>query len=378
MTTFPTLYKKNSNGSIQQWTIAVDGATILTTYGQVGGALQTTPDTLKEGKNAGKANATTAEEQAVKEAEAKHLKQKKKGYVETPEAAQAGEEDDVIEGGYKPMLAEVWGDHSHKIDFSRGLAVQPKLNGHRCGATNGEGKVELWSRTRKRITSMPHLVEELERLYEAVGDPLWKPDGELYRHGMTFQQLTRLIRHKDPQPGHEVVEYHLYDLVSPEGFRERNAKLQEILGKVRLAKIVYVPTFFVSDPAEVMALFAKFRADLYEGLMARLLGRGYEHKRTDHLLKLKEFKDGEFRAKRIEESRGRYAGTAKRVVCEMADGREFTATMSGDIEHVRDLYDHPEKILGKMINVQFFELTDDGIPLWPVGNHVMEDTGCLA
>src|SRR5690349_5759722 len=60
-TTLPTLYKRNSNATaVQQWTISVDGATITTTYGQVGGAMQTTSDTIAEGKNLGKKNAKHA------------------------------------------------------------------------------------------------------------------------------------------------------------------------------------------------------------------------------------------------------------------------------------------------------------------------------
>ena len=46
--TLPTLYKRNSNGSVNQWTISVEPygglANIVTTYGQVGGAMQTTRD----------------------------------------------------------------------------------------------------------------------------------------------------------------------------------------------------------------------------------------------------------------------------------------------------------------------------------------------
>lgn len=66
---FPTLYKKSSTGKIQQWNIAVLGSTIITTHGQFQGKLQTTEDTIKEGKNLGKANATTKEEQALAEAQ---------------------------------------------------------------------------------------------------------------------------------------------------------------------------------------------------------------------------------------------------------------------------------------------------------------------
>ena len=48
---FDTLYSANKNGSVQQWTISVSGATITKVYGQVKGALQTTADVILKGKN---------------------------------------------------------------------------------------------------------------------------------------------------------------------------------------------------------------------------------------------------------------------------------------------------------------------------------------
>ena len=65
---FDTLYSGNKNGSVQQWTISVQGNTITKVYGQVGGALQTTSDVISEGKNLGRANATTPVTQAQAEA----------------------------------------------------------------------------------------------------------------------------------------------------------------------------------------------------------------------------------------------------------------------------------------------------------------------
>lgn len=105
-TNFPTLYKLTSTKAVQQWTISVDDTTITTTYGQVGGAMLTTSDTVTEGKNLGKKNATTPAQQAIAEAKAKWEKQRKKGYVEDVVAATAGKVDDVIEGGVLPMLAK--------------------------------------------------------------------------------------------------------------------------------------------------------------------------------------------------------------------------------------------------------------------------------
>src|SRR6185436_13616686 len=70
----PTLYKKTGNGALQKWNIQVeDGVSpvIVTEFGQIGGKLQTSREFIKEGKNLGKKNETTAFEQAIAEAKSK-------------------------------------------------------------------------------------------------------------------------------------------------------------------------------------------------------------------------------------------------------------------------------------------------------------------
>ena len=89
-TTHPTLYKRTSTGAVQQWTIAVANTTITTTYSQVGGAMQTTSNTITEGKNIGRSNATTPQQQAQLEAAAAHEKKRKSGYVADLATAQRG------------------------------------------------------------------------------------------------------------------------------------------------------------------------------------------------------------------------------------------------------------------------------------------------
>ena len=102
----PPLYKKSVGSAILIWQIAVVDAIILTTHGQVGGAQRVSQDTVTQGKNSGKANATTPEQQAEKEAQARWTKQKKRGYVEDQAAAAAGEVDEeIVLGGISPMLS---------------------------------------------------------------------------------------------------------------------------------------------------------------------------------------------------------------------------------------------------------------------------------
>ena len=87
--TYPKLFKKTSTGAIQEWSICVvmmnNIATIVANYGQVNGKIQESTEQVLEGKNVGKANATTAIEQALAQAESTWKKQLKKGYVENIE-----------------------------------------------------------------------------------------------------------------------------------------------------------------------------------------------------------------------------------------------------------------------------------------------------
>ena len=208
---FPKLYKKTSTGKIQEWEVHVDEyegtATIVNNYGQVDGKIQESAEQVLEGKNIGKANETTAWEQAVAQAKARWEKQLKKGYVETIEAAEAGETNNIIEGGVFPILAHKFAEQGHKIKYP--ALAQPKLDGHRCTSQYKDAAVTMWSRTRKPITSIPHIVEALENC--GLADRF---DGELYNHEYrdNFEDLTSFIRQEEPKEGYEAVQYYVYDL----------------------------------------------------------------------------------------------------------------------------------------------------------------------
>ena len=78
MTTKTTLYTKQGV-KFRQWSCWVEGAEVVVEHGQMGGKL-TQKRYTAEPKNVGRANATTAEEQAIQEADAKVVKQLKSCY----------------------------------------------------------------------------------------------------------------------------------------------------------------------------------------------------------------------------------------------------------------------------------------------------------
>jgi len=270
--TLPTLYKRTSTGAVTKWTVHVIENVVTTTHGQVDGKIQTTSDTVREGKNAGKSNATTPAEQAIKQAHSKWEKQTKKGYVQELTAAERGDVDEsVIEGGIPPMLAPsaIYPKFAHKPQWP--VFTQPKLDGMRCLAILEDGKCTLWSRTRKRIGSMVHIERQIEALFmhvvaleaSSVGTSMENAfrssrtifDGELFVAGVPFEDVLSWIRTDEPGENSHRIEYHVYDFpTNPKcSFSVRWAALRAIGGKfekVKASSLFLVPTQTAANAQE--------------------------------------------------------------------------------------------------------------------------------
>ncbi len=363
---FPILYRRAASGAILQWAIETVGATIHTHHGHVGGSIQTGADTIAEGKNLGRSNETTAEEQADAEALARHTKQRKKGYVDSIEAAEAGEVDSVIEGGVSPMLApsKIYPHFAAKLTFP--VFVQPKFDGTRLIAVVEDGVCELWSRTRKRVNSLPHIVAALEARFPSGS---YTFDGEAYVHSMNddFEGLMSLIRSSEPAEGHEAIEYHVYDLPSSGAtFANRHEELTRLLYRAAIP-LVQVHTEPAADHDEIMLCHERNLAAGYEGSMIRNDGPYEFGKRSNHLQKLKNFVDSEYRIVGAEEGRGKDSGTVGSFVCTTNEGKEFRARLKATYARRAELFINPAQWTGKLLTVAYQNLTADGIPRFPIG-----------
>src|SRR5690349_2651756 len=179
MIKLPTLYTRTATGAVNVWNIWSEGDSVYTSWGQAQGLQQQTSFKV-EPKNVGKKNATTAEQQAVKEAEAEWKKKLKKKYFQTAEEA-------LSSTAVKPMLAKDFPEHKHKLKYP--VAQQKKFNGVRCLAYWKDGEVYLQSRGGDPY-HIDHIKKELAR-YLPQDVVL---DGELYTHGLSLQRITSLVR----------------------------------------------------------------------------------------------------------------------------------------------------------------------------------------
>jgi DNA ligase-1 len=358
----PKLFKKTSTGSIQFWEISVKDNVIHKTYGLVGTTSpQTTSDEIKTGKNAGKTNETTKEQQAELEAKADWEKHLKKGYVQTIADAQNNKTDACIEGGVLPMLAHKFSEQGHKITYP--CYTQPKLDGMRCCAILINGTCTLWSRTRKPITSVPHIIKAVEQRFKGKNKIL---DGELYNHKYKndFEKILHFARQEVPEKGHEIVQFHIYDVVDlDKHFEDRLIDLQ---GFVLSDPLIPVRTEKCDKEDELMEWFETFRRDGYEGCMARNAKGKYVNKRSYDLQKIKEFEDSEFEIVGIEEGRGRLQKHAASFICKTDTGT-FKAKLTGELSKLKQYFDNHSLWQGKKLTVKYQGLTAYGIPRFPIG-----------
>lgn len=361
----PVLFKRASGGAIHQWQIRVephdDGtATIITTHGQLDGAQQEARDHIKEGKNPGKKNETTPQQQAIKEAEAEWTKKRdRKHYGLTVE-----ESDAKIAAA--PMLAHVFEDHAKKInwDDKDHLHVQPKFDGHRCLAVvSGKMEIKLYSRQGIEITSVPHIVEQL---YTAP--PGTVLDGELYIHEQPLNKIGSLIKRE--QAGSADLCYMIYDMADPKKpFADRFRRLEDECGQFEDESHLHLArTQKVGSLGEAEEFQAACLEHDYEGAMLRWGTEGYKPgKRSDGLLKMKTFVDDNFVIVGCKEGRGQFEGMAI-FECVTEAGHKFDVTSPGTHEEKRAAWQNRDSYNGKRLTVKYqtYTSTEEPVPFLPV------------
>lgn len=372
---FPRLYKMSNGGKLQVWEIEATTwsggdvwGVVRTRWGQEDGLWQETEDVIREGKNVGKKNATTAEKQAELEAEAKWRKQiERRGYVEDRERALAKEND--AEGGIAPMLAKLL-EETKKITFP--CRIQRKYNGVRMIAVVEDGKCTLWSRKQTSYTpAFPHIVAAYEAHFKGrPGKYIF--DGEAYRHGWSLQKISGYARVKEPKEGHEQIKHYVYDLPSCKaGWQTREHDLGNLIWNAG-QKIVMVESENVADMKQVKAWHDKWVQDGYEGVILRNLEAPYEFgKRSYQLAKYKEYKEQEFKIVGFTDGRGKFEGCCV-FVCATKDGKEFECCAPGTLEDRAEWFRRAPEVIGKPLTVKYFEWSEDGKPLQPVGMAVRD------
>lgn len=354
-----TIYKKTKTGATQEWTIEVSDNKYRTHSGQCGGVITTNSWTIVYGKNVGRSNETTDNEQAMLEAVAKRTKKLESGYFENIKHINKTQY-------FEPMLASKWEDSKDKITYP--IFSQPKLDGIRCIVTS-EG---MFSRNGKPIISAPHIFESLKPLFEVMPDLIF--DGELYadKFANDFNKIVSLVKKTKPtdadlKESKKNIQYWIYDLPNDSlTFGDRCDRLHDLFENYNAFNkhCVEVETHICNDEDEVMGLYEEYVEKGFEGQMLRL-DRKYENKRSKSLMKHKSFVDEEYTILDIVEGEGNRTGTAGYMVFETENGDRFKSNVKGSWEETAEMLKNKKKLIGKEATIKYFNLTPAGIPRFP-------------
>jgi len=363
---FPVIYKRTQTGAEQQWEIIVKGDSFYTIEGQVGGVLTTSKPTMCEGKNQGKSNATSDDEQAIKEAQAKWDKKCEKGYTTDLSAI------DTSKKFFEPMLAHKFIDYKDSIKYP--MLVSTKLDGCRMVAQ----KNGLWTRNGKPYVSCPHISKILKPLFEA--HPNWVIDGEIYSHDVPFEEVVSLVKRSKPdevdlEMSSRLVQYWIFDGVVDNkslGFKDRFKLIKDEIIKTcrNQPNLKFVEAVEVNSHAEMEKKHDEFVAQGFEGLMLRVPNSEYENKRSKNLLKFKRFMDEEFEISDVVEGSGQRSGMAGNLLLKMKDGKTFGAGIRGGEGYYIQLLKDKKKLIGKLATIRYQNLSEDGIPRFPVAINI--------
>ena len=238
-----------------------------------------------------------------------------------------------------PMLANKWSEREQHI--SEPFYVQPKLDGVRLLVSNKGGI----SRTGK-------IVPGTEQLGKGLKDGQYL-DGECYDPNLTFEEITSLFKTDPMKLTFNVFDY--FDLNNLDlTFEER-------------MKYVTVETSLIMKKSMLHLAHEVFIKRGYEGTMIRDRYGVYEvGQRSNYLLKHKDFQTEEYEIIDATTGHGRDANCVV-WVCKTRDGTKFNVRPEGTLEDREYKYTNREQFIGKMLTVRFQNLTNTGVPRFPVG-----------
>ena len=241
--------------------------------------------------------------------------------------------------------------------------TQPKLNGDRCRAVfSPSGEVTLLSSTAREILSVPHINRALEHL----GLKNLELDGELYIHGMSHQQIRSIASKRVTlHPEYLKMQYHVYDLVSPEPQLARLETLQKINTKEVSDHIKLVPAWYLTNLDQIKSTYTSLLNSGYEGVVIRDPNSPYIRKQTTKLLKLKPRLSMTCTITGFEEEHtitGEPKGTLGSLQVQDTEGNTFHVGTGFTQRQRLNMWQIKDTLKGQKAKIRYQELSDDMIP----------------
>ena len=264
---------------------------------------------------------------------------------------------------FKVMLAPSDLPNLTKLKYP--IYVQPKIDGYRTLIINGE----FYTRTGKKFGN-----KNLKEYFKnAVNYNSLVLDGELYCPDQDFNKLQSILNnHNNPLPNS--LKYVIYDAIplkdweaqtSKKHYTERIKALREAVNAISdYKRILDCPTDLVNSPSEVLDLYKQYLAKGYEGVMLKAPTGLYRWKRvtlvSQEMVKLKPFETLDLTVTGFFEGEGALEGSVGGIVVDF-NGNSVRVGSGFTLEDRQDLKLNPNKYLGKIAEIKYFEETDNSL-----------------
>ena len=266
------------------------------------------------------------------------------------------------------------------------VAVEPKLDGVRVICLVKDGKAQFYSRTGKPFPAVEHLgdavTDMVTRWAEAKIPSHVKVmrvafDGEIVSG--SFNKTVGDVRRKDEAATD--AEYHIFDTMPYDGFTDDATAVidssylrrRDILGGFlaynQSPAIKQTPVRMASNADECQQHYQDFRAMGLEGAIVKPLEGKYEKKRSRNWLKLKNEATEDLVIVGAFEGTGKYEGSLGGLIVdrngiEVRVGGGFSDVQRAEFwnTYQRDtsLTTNDQELIGRMIEVEYHEVTPDG------------------
>lgn len=370
----PTLYNRDKMGRLNKWTIYVSNNSIAS-YSQIDeGVIKRFKPVCCKGKNIGKKNETSDEEQALFECYSKWLKKQDQGYTKDipKELSKDTKKDEKTT--LLPMLANKYQDRKKYLQIP--FAVSRKLDGIRMITKQEDNKIICLSRLGKEFCFMEHIRTQILSVMTKLNWMNINFDGELYSHDLSFNQISSIVRQKNkPSKDEDKLQYWIFDVA------DTNATYKERVYFLKVFKETYEKLFPKSNTLQfelyelvdnhdvIQSLHDKYVNEGFEGLMARNLESLYKFKhRSNDLLKYKNFEDEEFEIVDFKLGKGTEEGA---IIYTCKSGTEvFDVRPRGSIFQRIEDGKKGKSFIGKKLTVRYQKDSRDlenTLPRFPVG-----------
>lgn len=286
------------------------------------------------------------------------------------------------------QLAYPYHKYLNKLEGSE-IIVTQKLDGHRSICIVKNGKATFYTRKGLVINGLDIQEREAEKLVErGFGGKDYVLDGELLAYnadGLETKDLFRLttsILRSDSADKSSVL-FNTFDCLPYEEFTTGKSKdpfwkrkedlanafysiyplksvksteINPLAQHLRIVENIYEDTY---HPNVILSLQEEYVEPLgWEGLMINLSDGLYQTKRTSDILKVKEFFNADVLVKDVFEGTGELSGTLGGVIIDYK-GNDVKVGSGFTLEERNTYWANPNKIIGKVVDVQYFEETNN-------------------